>query len=129
MTAERRVVPAQSPQAALVGYSRAVRVGNHIAVAGTAPIFADGSCPDDAYQQARRCLEIIGAALADLDASPLDVVRTRVFITNPDDYEAIGTAHGEMFSVARPATSMVVVSALLDPRWKVEIEAEAIVID
>jgi enamine deaminase RidA (YjgF/YER057c/UK114 family) len=116
-----------SPQAALVGYSRATRVGNLVFVAGTAPVTADGGDPPaDAYGQAARCLEIIRAALAEVGAGPEHVVRTRTFITKAEDWEAVGRAHGEVFGEVRPATSMVVVAALLDPRWLVEIEADAV---
>ena len=109
------------------GYSRAVRAGDRVIVSGTAPVWADGSCDPDAGAQARRCCEIIVAALAELGASAADVVRTRMFITNFFDSEAVGAAHREFFGEAAPAATMVVVSALLDPRWKVEIEAEAVV--
>ncbi len=115
---------AVSPFAATVGYSRAVRVGEHVAVSGTAPIGADDA---DAYGQARRCLEIIVAALRELGAQPEHVVRTRTFVTRQDVWEEVGRAHGELFGDVRPATSMVVVGGLLDPRWLVEIEADAIV--
>ena len=125
---ERRLVPAVSPFAATVGYSRAVRDGRHVHVAGTAPIYADGvDIPADAYSQAKRCLEIIVAALAEVDAEPKDVVRTRAYLIRAEDWEAVGRAHGEVFSDVRPATSFVVVSGLLDPNWLVEIEAEALV--
>jgi enamine deaminase RidA (YjgF/YER057c/UK114 family) len=123
----RASVPALSPYAATVGYSRAVREGDRILVSGTAPIFPDGEeTPDDAYLQAKRCLEIIVAALAELGAAPEHVVRTRVFIVRPDDWEAIGRAHGEVFGDVRPASAMLVIAGMLDPRWLVEIEAEAV---
>jgi enamine deaminase RidA (YjgF/YER057c/UK114 family) len=125
---ERRLVPAESPFAATVGYSRAVRVGPHVYVAGTAPIMPDGAePPTDAYGQARRCLEIVVAALGEVGASAADVVRTRAFVTSADDWEEIGRAHGEFFRDVRPASTMVVVAGLLDPRWRVEIEADAVV--
>ena len=95
-------------------------------VSGTAPIWADGSCPDDAEVQARRCLEIIGLALEDAGATPADVVRTRMFIVDAAHADAVGRAHGAVFADIRPAATMVVVAGLLDPRWLVEIEAEAI---
>ena len=120
---ERRLVPAVSPFAKTVGYSRAVRVGAHVYVSGTAPVGCDSADP---YEQARQCLEIIVGALAELGARPDDVVRTRVFITDPDDWEAIGRAHGEVFGDVRPASTMLVVAGLLDPAWKVEIEADAV---
>jgi enamine deaminase RidA (YjgF/YER057c/UK114 family) len=114
--------------AATVGYSRAVRVGGMVSVAGTAPVMPDGADPPaDAYGQARRCLEIVAAALAELGAGPEHVVRTRTYLTRAEDWEEVGRAHGEVFGQARPATTMVVVAGLLDPRWLVEIEADAIV--
>jgi enamine deaminase RidA (YjgF/YER057c/UK114 family) len=120
---DRRLVPALSPQAATVGYSRAVRDGSSVYVAGTAPVGCDSTDP---YEQAKRCLEIIGAALAELGAAPEHVVRTRVYLVDAADWEAVGRAHGEMFGEIRPASAMVVVAALLDPAWRVEIEADAI---
>jgi enamine deaminase RidA (YjgF/YER057c/UK114 family) len=125
---ERRLVPADSPFAATVGYSRAVRVGPHVHVAGTAPVMADGGDPPpDAYGQAKRCLEIVVAALEEVGASAQDVVRTRIFATSADDWEEIGRAHGEVFGDVRPASAIIVISGLLDPRWLVEIEADAVV--
>jgi enamine deaminase RidA (YjgF/YER057c/UK114 family) len=124
----RKVVAADSPYAQTVGYSRAVRVGDQIHVAGTAAVMPDGAPPPlGAYAQARRCLEIIVAALAELDARPEDVVRTRVYVTSAGDWEEIGRAHGELFGEVRPASAMLVISGLLDPRFLVEIEADAIV--
>jgi enamine deaminase RidA (YjgF/YER057c/UK114 family) len=104
-----------------------VRVGDRVVVAGTAPIWPDGSCDPDPGVQARRCLEIIVAALRDVGAEPRHVVRTRMFVTDAGDWEAVGLAHGEVFREVRPVTTMVVVAGLLDARWKVEIEAEAVV--
>ena len=121
---ERQFVPAISPQAAIVGYSRAVRDGRHVHVAGTAPVGTDSSDP---YVQARRCLEIIVDALAELGAAPEHVVRTRVYLVDAADWEAVGRAHGEVFGATKPASAFVVVAALLDPAWRVEIEAEALV--
>jgi enamine deaminase RidA (YjgF/YER057c/UK114 family) len=123
----RQRVSSGSPYEPTIGFSRAVRVGDRVLVAGTAPVWPDGSCPDDAYAQARRCFDIIAEALAAAGAGLPDVVRTRMFVTDAGDGEAIGRAHGERFAEARPAATMVVVAGLLDPRWKVEIEAEAIV--
>jgi enamine deaminase RidA (YjgF/YER057c/UK114 family) len=108
------------------GYSRAVRVDERIAVSGCAPIWPDGSCDPDPAVQARRCLEIIRAALEELGGTLSDVVRTRMYVTDAAFGDAVGAAHGEAFRDVRPATSMVVVAGLLDPRWKVEIEAEAV---
>lgn len=125
---DRQLLGSASPYEPLYGYSRAVRSGNRIDVAGTAPIEPDGSStPGDAGVQAARCLTIIGDALAALGGSPADVVRTRMFITDPADSDLVGRAHGAMFGDVRPAATMVVVSGLLRPEWKVEIEAEAII--
>ncbi len=125
---EKRFIEAESPFAASVGYSRAVRIGPHIYVAGTAPIMpGDEEPPSDAYGQAKRCLEVIVAALGRLGARPSDVVRTRIFLTSADDWQEVGRAHGEVFGTARPASAMLLVSGLLDPRWRVEIEADAVV--
>jgi enamine deaminase RidA (YjgF/YER057c/UK114 family) len=126
--ATRRLVPAVSSVAGLVGYSRAVRVGDHVFVAGTAPIMpGDADPPADSYGQARRCLEIVVAALAEVGARPEHVVRTRLYLTSEDHFEGAGRAHGEVFGDIRPATAAVVVAALVDPRWLVEIETDAIV--
>ena len=112
----------------MVGFSRAVRVGEHVYVAGTAPVMPDGADPpEDSYGQARRCLEIIGAALEQAGASFADVVRTRVYLVRADDYEGVGRAHGEIFGGIRPANTTLLAGGLLDPRWLVEIEAEAFV--
>lgn len=119
----RTLVPAVSPQAAIVGYSRAVRDGRIVHVAGTAPIGTDSP---DAYEQAKRCLEIIAAALADVGAKPEHVVRTRIYLVEAADWQEVGRAHGEVFGTAQPASTALVVAALLDPSWKVEIEAEAL---
>jgi enamine deaminase RidA (YjgF/YER057c/UK114 family) len=125
---ERQVVPADSLYAPTVGYSRAVRVGDQIHVAGTAAVMPDGEPPPpDAYAQARRCLEIILGALEELGARAEHVVRTRVYITSAKDWEAVGRAHGEVFGEIQPASAMLVITGLLDPRFLVEIEADAIV--
>lgn len=123
---ERRNVASGSPYEPVIGFSRAVRMGDRVLVSGTAPIWPDGSCDPDPYAQARRCLEIIGDALRDAGAAPADVVRTRTYLTDAGDWEAVGRAHGEVFADVRPTSTMVVVAALLDPRWKVEMEAEAV---
>lgn len=110
------------------GFCRGVRIGNRIEVSGTAPIPQDGSAPPDtAFEQMVLCGDIAAKALAELDASIDDVVRTRMFITAQDIADAIGAVHGEVFVRARPAATMVIVAGLLDPRWVVEVEAEAIV--
>ena len=124
---ERRNVSSGSPYEPIIGFSRAVRVGARVLVAGTAPVWPDGSCDPDPAVQTRRCLEIIVAALREAGAEPRHVVRTRMYMANGADWEAIGRAHGEVFGEVRPAATMVVVAGLLDPRWKVEIEAEAMV--
>jgi enamine deaminase RidA (YjgF/YER057c/UK114 family) len=120
-------VSSGSPFEATVGFSRAVRAGDRIVVSGTAPVWPDGSCPPDVGVQARRCCEIILAALAEAGAGPEAVVRTRIYLTSASDAAEVGAVHAEVFGVARPAASMVVVAALLDPRWRVEIEAEAVI--
>ena len=125
--ADRRHVSSGSPWEPKIGISRAVRVADRVLVSGTAPIWPDGSCDPDAAVQARRCFEIIVAALREAGAEPRDVVRTRMFITDPADGEAVGAAHAEAFGEARPVSTMVVVTGFLDSRWKVEIEAEATV--
>ena len=125
---ERLLVSSGSPYEPVVGYSRAVRVGDRIFVAGCAPIMPDGADPPaDPYGQAKRCLEIVETALAEAGASLGDVVRTRVYLVRPEDFESVGRAHGEAFSEIRPANTTVVVAALVDPAWLVEIEAEAVV--
>jgi enamine deaminase RidA (YjgF/YER057c/UK114 family) len=125
---ERARVPAVSAFADLVGYSRAVRIGEHVFVAGTAPVMPDGGDPPgDAYGQARRCLEILLGALDGVGAAAEHVVRTRIFLTSAEDIDQVGRAHGEVFADVRPVTTAVVVAALLDPRWLVEIEADALV--
>lgn len=123
---ERHRVSSGSPYEPRFGFSRAVSVGDRVVVAGTAPVWPDGSCDPSAAEQTRRCLEIIASALTEAGSRLEHVVRTRLFITDAADSEDIGTAHGEVFGDIRPASTMVVVAALLDPRWKVEIEAEAV---
>lgn len=125
----RRTVSSGAPWEPLVGYSRAVRSGRHIHVSGTTAVDKNGqvACPGDAEGQARRALEIIIHALAELGASAQDVVRTRIYVTDITQWEAIGRAHGEIFSSVRPATSMVEVRSLIDPAMLVEIEVEALV--
>ena len=124
--AERRRASSGSPYEDKIGISRAVRVGDRVLVSGTAPIWPDGSCDPDPEAQARRCFEIIVTALEDLGASASDVVRTRMLITSSECEEGVSRAHLQAFGEARPAATMVIVSGFLDPRWKVEIEAEAV---
>lgn len=124
----RRNHSSASPFEPVYGYSRAVRVGNRIDVAGCAPIEPDGaSTSGDAGVQAARCLTIIGEALAALGAGFADVVRTRMYITDAADADLVGRAHGAIFGEIRPASTMLVIPALIRPEWKVEIEAEAII--
>ena len=126
----RRRTEGTSPYESLYGFSRAVRSGNRILVSGTAPVETDGSStPGDAAAQARRCFAIILGAISELGGSAADVVRTRMFIVDPGDADAVGAVHGEVFGNVRPAATMVVVSALLRPEWRIEIEAEALVGD
>lgn len=123
----RRSTKSCSPYEAAYGFARALRVGNRIIVSGTAPVEPDGSStPGDAAAQARRCFAIILAAIEELGGSAADVVRTRMFICHPADADAIGVVHGEIFRDVRPAATMVVISALLRPEWRIEIEAEAL---
>lgn len=125
---DRRLVSSGSPYERVVGFSRAVRVGERVIVAGTAPVMPDGAEPPaDAYGQTKRCLEIIGAALEEAGASLADVVRTRVYLVRTEDFVDVGRAHGEAFADVRPANTTLTVKELVDPRWLVEIEAEAVV--
>lgn len=122
----RRHIDGISPYERTVGFCRAIRVGDTVEVAGTAPIWPDGSCPEDAEVQADRCFAIALEALRRAGGDASDVVRTRMFITDAADQEAIGRAHGRAFATVRPVATMVVVAGLLDPRWRVEIELSAI---
>jgi len=124
---DRVRIASGSPFEDTIGFSRAIRVGDRVLVSGTAPVWPDGSCDPDPEVQARRCFEIITAALAEAGASTADVVRTRMFLTDAAHADAVARAHANAVGRARPAATMVVVSALLDPRWKVEIEAEALI--
>jgi enamine deaminase RidA (YjgF/YER057c/UK114 family) len=125
---ERQLVASGSPYESIFGFSRAVRVGPHVYVAGTAPIMPDGGEPPaDAYGQTRRCLEIIEQALREVGGGAEHVVRTRIYATSADDFDEIARAHGEVFAEIRPASAYIVVAGLLDPRWRVELEAEAYV--
>ncbi|MDX6465067.1 MAG: hypothetical protein QOI27_107 [Gaiellaceae bacterium] len=124
---ERRVISSGSSLESRYGYSRAVVAGSHVSVAGTAPIMpGDADPPSAPYDQMRRCLEIAEAALAQAGASLADVVRTRVFLTDAGHAPEVMRAHGETFGEIRPACTAVV-AGLLDPRWHVELELEAIV--
>ncbi len=128
MPTDRSRIASGGPWEDRFGYSRAVRAGNLIAVAGTTSANPDGSIhgEGDAYAQARRCFEVIVAALEEAGATLDDVVRTRMYITDPACSDAVGRAHGEAFATIRPAATLVVVAALIDPRLLVEIEVDAV---
>ena len=125
--AERKRVSSGSHWEPKIGISRALRVGDRILVSGTAPIWSDDSCDPDPEAQAQRCFEIILRALGEAGAGAQHVVRTRIFLTSAEDGEAVARAHAATFGDARPVSTIIVVEGFLDPRWKVEIEAEAIV--
>lgn len=130
MPLPRTTASSGSPYEASIGFSRAVRVGNRILVSGTAPVEPDGSStPGGAQVQAARCLQVIVEAVETLGGTAADIVRTRMFLVNPADAEAVGRAHGAVFANIRPAATMVAGAVLLRPEWRVEIEAEAIVGD
>jgi enamine deaminase RidA (YjgF/YER057c/UK114 family) len=122
-----RRVHSGSPYEERFGFCRALRVGDRIEVSGTAPIWPDGSVDPDVAAQARRCLDIILNALGELGAGPEHVVRTRMYVTDPEDSDVVGRVHGEVFGASPPASTLVV-TRLVDPRWRVEIEAEAVVL-
>jgi enamine deaminase RidA (YjgF/YER057c/UK114 family) len=124
---ERGHARSGSPYEETIGFSRAVRVGPTLAVSGTAPVWPDGSVDPDPAVQARRCWEIALAALTELGGSVEDVVRTRQYVVTADVADAVGAVHGEVFGSVRPASTMVVVAGLLDPRWVVEVELDAVV--
>lgn len=115
-----------SPLEPVVGYCRAVRVGSQVFVSGTAPVWPDGSVDPDPGKQAERCFEIIGEALSSLGAGWTDVVRTRMYLTDPAHFEAVGAVHGRHLAEVQP-TCTAVVTQLLNPAWKVEIEVDAVV--
>jgi enamine deaminase RidA (YjgF/YER057c/UK114 family) len=124
---KRQRIASGSPFEPTIGFSRALRVGSRVLVSGTGPVWPDGSCPDDAATQARRCFEIVESALAEAGATLADVVRTRMYLTSVDDVDAVSAVHGERFGDVRPAATMVVVAGLVVPAWRVEVEAEAVV--
>ncbi len=120
----RQNISGTSPFEPIIGFSRAVRVGNTVHVSGTGPVGAES---ENVAEQTRRTLEIIQQALTDGGATLNDVVRTRMFLTRVEDWEIVGRVHGEFFGKIRPAATMVVVAALLNPAWRIEIEADAII--
>lgn len=125
----RRRVSSGSPYEAIIGISRAVRAGDFISVAGTAPLDAEGRtvAPGDAAAQARRCFEIVARALEELGAGLSDVVRTRILLTRIEDWEAVARVHGEFFRDVRPVNTIMQVSRFIDPDWLVEVEADAVI--
>jgi enamine deaminase RidA (YjgF/YER057c/UK114 family) len=127
----RQLVSSGSPYEKQVGFSRAVRAGALVSIAGTAPIGPDGRTagPDDAGAQTRRCLDIIAKALTDAGGTLRHVVRTRIFLTRIEDWQAVAAVHGEYFRDIRPASTVVRVAGLIDPEWRVEIEADAVLDD
>ena len=122
----RKNISGGSPFEPIIGFSRAVRVGNTIHLAGTGPVGADN---EDAAGQTRRIFAIAEKALAEANASFKHVVRTRMYLTHVEDWEAVGRVHGEFFGNIRPAATMLVVAALLNPNWRIEIEMDAVVQD
>jgi enamine deaminase RidA (YjgF/YER057c/UK114 family) len=127
----RKLISSGSPYEPKVGISRAVRVGAVVTVSGTAPLGPDGQtvAPGDAGAQARRCLEIIAAALDQAGASLKDVVRTRTLLTHIDDWQVVAAVHGEFFGEIRPANTIMQVVRFIDPDWRVELEADAVLDD
>ena len=115
-----------SPFEGPIGFSRAIRVGDRVHVSGTGPVWPDDSCNPDVFAQAMRAFKVASVALSDLGASLRDVVRTRMYLLDAADWEAVGRAHNAYFEAVRPAATMVVVAGLLDPRWRVEVEVEAV---
>ena len=129
MSDARRRVSSGSPYEPIVGLSRAVRAGNLVCVAGTAPLDAEGRtvAPGDPARQARRCFEIVARALEEAGAGLKDVVRTRILLTRIEDWEAVARVHGEFFRGVRPVNTVMQVSRFIDPDWLVEVEADAVV--
>ncbi|HEV2323923.1 MAG TPA: RidA family protein [Terracidiphilus sp.] len=122
----RQNISGESPFEPVIGFSRAVRVGNQVHLSGTGPVGADN---EDAAGQTRRIFAIAADALAKAGASLNDVVRTRMYLTHVEDWEEVGRVHGEFFSKVRPAATMVVVAKLLNPAWRIEIEMDAVIPD
>jgi enamine deaminase RidA (YjgF/YER057c/UK114 family) len=121
---KRTNIAGTSPYEPIIGFSRAVRIGNQVHVSGTGPVGADDK---DVAEQTDQCLKIIAAALRQAGSSMEHVYRTRMFLTRTEDWETVGRVHGKYFADTRPAATMVVIKELLDARWRIEIEADAIV--
>jgi enamine deaminase RidA (YjgF/YER057c/UK114 family) len=122
----RQNISGESPFEPIIGFSRAVRVENQVYLAGTGPVGAEN---EDAAGQTRRIFAIAAAALEKAGAAFKDVVRTRMYLTHAEDWEAVGRMHGEFFGEIRPAATMVVVAKLLNPAWRIEIEMDAVILD
>jgi enamine deaminase RidA (YjgF/YER057c/UK114 family) len=122
----RTNIPGTSPFEPIIGFSRAVRIGNHVHVSGTGPVGADEA---DVAGQTDQCLTIVAAALKQGGGSIEHVYRTRMYLTRAEDWETVGRIHGKYFGIIRPAATMVVVAALLNPSWRIEIEADAYIPD
>jgi enamine deaminase RidA (YjgF/YER057c/UK114 family) len=120
----RKNIPGTSPFEPIIGFSRAVRVGNTVHLSGTGPVGADN---EDVAGQTRRIFAIAEKALTEAGASFNDVVRTRMYLTHVEDWESVGRVHGEFFGNIRPAATMLVVAALLNPNWRIEIEFDAVI--
>ncbi|MBB5338903.1 RidA family protein [Tunturiibacter gelidoferens] len=120
----RKNIPGTSPFEPVIGFSRAVRIGNHVYVSGTGPVGADAA---DVAEQTDQCLTLIAAALRNAGSSIDHVYRTRMYLTRVEDWEAAGRVHGKFFGLILPAATMVVVAALLNPAWRIEIEADAFI--
>jgi enamine deaminase RidA (YjgF/YER057c/UK114 family) len=120
----RTNIPGTSPFEPVIGFSRAVRIGNHVHVSGTGPVGADSG---EIAQQTEQCLTLIATALKNAGSSLEHVYRTRMFLTRTEEWEAAGRVHGKFFSLIRPAATMVVVKELLNPNWRIEIEADAFI--
>ena len=125
----RQNISTGSPYEQPIGFSRAVRVGNIVAISGTAPLTSDGktACPGDPYGQAKRCLEIIRDAVQKAGGCLEDVIRTRVMLTDVSLWQEIARAHGEFFGEIRPACTVVEVRGFVQPDWLVEIEADCVI--
>ena len=123
---DRRWATSDSPFEGPIGFSRAIRAGDRVLVSGTGPVWPDGHCDPDVYAQAMRAFKVASTALSELDVALRDVVRTRMYLIDAGDWQAVGRAHNAYFEAVRPAATMVVVAGLLDPRWRVEVELEAV---